>query len=156
MASPANSGTTLGVTPCFHQSKSAPNIPAMFCAPTTKASRLWASLHSSAPLAMRPCCKGRNMATITFKGKFKDVYSVDDTLAYSYFTIPKLDRRHCDMAAFRIHAKYGAYANSDMFSSMLARIVATLFPSGRIRTNEAMPDNVTVTHGFLSTITIEV
>lgn len=96
------------------------------------------------------------MATITFKGKFKDVYSVDDTLAYSYLVIPKLDRKNCDMAAFRSHAKYGAYANSDMFSSMLARIVATLFPSGRIRTNEAIPDNVTITHGFLSTITIEV
>lgn len=96
------------------------------------------------------------MATITFKGKFKSVYNMDDTLAYSYFAIPSIDRKHCDMAAFRSHAKYGAYANSDMFLGMLARAVAALFPSGRIRTNEAMPDNVTITHGFLSTITIEV
>lgn len=96
------------------------------------------------------------MATITFKGKFKSVYGMDDTLAYSYLTIPSIDKKHCDMAAFRSHAKYGAYANSDMFPGMLARIVSALFPHGRIQTNEAMPDNVTVVHGFLSTITIEV
>ena len=96
------------------------------------------------------------MATITFKGKFKHVHNTDDTIAYSYLAIPAIERKHCDMSAFRSHAKYGAYANSDMFPSMLASIVGALFPSGRIRTNEAIPDNVTVTHGFLSTVTISV
>jgi hypothetical protein len=94
------------------------------------------------------------MAKITFKAK---VQEMDPFLGgYQYVTVPKLERRHCDMHAFRIHPKFGSYANSDLFPNILARQREALFGSnGRLRL-DAIPENVTVdTSGFLAVVTIE-
>ena len=95
------------------------------------------------------------MATIQFKGKVKSAYYVDDTLAYRYIAVPALTRTHCDMAAFRSHPKYGAYANSDLFPGMLKGIRANVFAGDKLKL-DAIPEGVTVdTSGFLATVTFE-
>ena len=95
------------------------------------------------------------MATITFKTKLKQVYNMDDSLAYEYLDIPVFTRAHCDMGAFRNHPKYGGYANSDLFPGMLSRIRAQLFPHGMLKLS-AIPEGVTVKPGFLHVVTITV
>jgi hypothetical protein len=96
------------------------------------------------------------MARIQFKGKVQRVTNMDDTLAYEYIQVPVLDRKHCDMAAFRSHAKYGGYANSDLFKGMLARIRSDRFGSGMLKLS-AIPEGVNVdTSGFLAVVSIEV
>jgi hypothetical protein len=63
------------------------------------------------------------MARIQFKGKVQTMRNADDDSAvYEYIQVPEFDRKHCDMNAFRIHKKYGSYANSDLFKGMLNRI----------------------------------
>lgn len=82
------------------------------------------------------------MASITFKAKVSD----------RRIKVPKLTRAHCDMAAFRTHPKFGAFANSDLFQSVLARAVPLKFIN-----LDSIPDNVTVdASGFLANVTIEV
>ena len=102
------------------------------------------------------------MARITFKGKVQDVWYVgdDSAPAYRYVQVPTLDRKHCDMAAFRAHPKYGAYANSDLFLGMLSRIRAQVFSdcatSGHMRLDR-IPAGVTVdTSGFLAVVSFDV
>ena len=96
------------------------------------------------------------MARIQFKAKIQTIYNTDDTPAYDYIQVPELDRKHCDMHAFRQHKKYGAYANSDLFKGMLKRIRSDIF-QGRPLKLDAIPNNVTVdTSGFLAVVTIEV
>lgn len=96
------------------------------------------------------------MATIQFKAKIQTVYNMDDTPAYYYIHVPELDRKHCDMPAFRQHKKYGPYANSDLFKGMLKRIRSDIFQGRPLKLN-AIPEGVTVdTSGFLAVVTIEV
>lgn len=97
------------------------------------------------------------MATIQFKRKTEKVYNMDDSIAYEGFKIPRIRKMHCDMNAFRSHAKYGSYANSDMFEGMIARKMKELFPSGYIKLSDELPENVKInTSGFLAVVTIEV
>lgn len=56
---------------------------------------------------------GDIVAKIQFKGKLQTVKYVDGAIAYQYIQVPELDRKHCDMQAFRVHPKFGSYANSD-------------------------------------------
>lgn len=96
------------------------------------------------------------MATIRFKGKVQTMYYVDDTVAYEYVHVPEFDRKHCDMAAFRSHPKYGAYANSDLFKGTLRRIRSDVFGGRPLKLNE-IPEGVHVdTSGFLAVVTMEV
>jgi hypothetical protein len=67
------------------------------------------------------------MATIKFRGKVERLLNMDGTLCYSYIRVPALDRKHCDMHAFRTHPKFGGYANSDLFVGMLKRIRSDRF-----------------------------
>lgn len=98
------------------------------------------------------------MAKIQFKGKIRTCRFTDDSKSYDYIQIPELDRKHCDMPAFRNHPKYGSYANSDMFKAMLSRIKVQKF--GSLTTTlklNAIPEGVNVdTSGFLAVVTIEV
>lgn len=97
------------------------------------------------------------MATIVFKGKVKPLYWANDELAYEYIAIPELDRKHCNMAAFRNHPKYGAYANSDLFKGILAGIKRDLFGNRTTLRLDEIPEGVTVdTSGFLAIVTITV
>lgn len=96
------------------------------------------------------------MAQIQFKGKIQTVYNMDDSVAYKYIQIPQVDRKHCDMNAFRSHAKYGAYANSDLFKGMLRRIRQETFGKDILRL-DAIPPGVNVdTSGFLAVVTFDV
>lgn len=99
------------------------------------------------------------MARIEFKAKAQAVYNPDDTLAYHAVRVPKLERRHCDMAAFRTHPKYGGLANSDLFPDILARIRRDVFGlkhTDHLRLDQ-IPDGVMVNRsGFLTEISVEV
>ena len=96
------------------------------------------------------------MAKIQFKGKVEKVYNMDNSVCYEYINVPQLDRKHCDMHAFRIHPKYGAYANSDLFKGMLKRIRSEYFANGILRL-DAIPEVVNCdTSGFLAIVSFEV
>ncbi len=97
------------------------------------------------------------MAQIQFKGKVKHVRYADGSHAFDYIAIPELDRKHCDMAAFRSHPKYGGFANSDMFKGILSRIKVQKFGSltTMLKLN-AIPEGVNVdTSGFLAVVTFD-
>ena len=102
------------------------------------------------------------MARIQFKSKPKRMLKAGpidgpQELDYLYIDVPELTRQHCDMGAFRIHPKYGPYANSDLFPGMLRRIRESTFgTSGRLNLN-AVPAGVSVdTSGFLAIVTMDV
>ena len=98
------------------------------------------------------------MARIQFKAKAEDVhYAGEDAPRYQRVKIPELKRAHCDMHAFRIHAKYGAYANSDLFPAMLARLKRERFGSSGYIRLDAVPEGVQVdASGFLVSVSFEV
>jgi hypothetical protein len=96
------------------------------------------------------------MATIKFKAKVQTMYSMDDVPLYQFVQVPEFKRSHCDMNAFRKHDKYGAYANSDLFAGMLARIRKDRFSGAMLRLDQ-IPECVTVdATGFLVTVTFDV
>jgi hypothetical protein len=96
------------------------------------------------------------MSRISFKGKIRQVYNVDDSLAWEYIAIPKLERKHCDMNAMRKHPKLGGIANSDLFPNALARIQRDLFKGSELRLDR-LPEGVSVdTSGFLAVVSFEV
>jgi hypothetical protein len=96
------------------------------------------------------------MSNITFKTKVKTMYNMDNSIAYQYLSVPALKRSHCDMRSFRIHPKYGAYANSDFFEGMLNKIKADKFYNGIIKLDN-IPDGVIVdTSGFLASVSFDV
>lgn len=95
-------------------------------------------------------------ARIQFKGKVQTMYNIHDIVAYEYIQVPVLDRKHCDMNAFRTHPKYGSYANSDLFPGMLSRIRKDKFGGTVLKLN-AVPEGVHVdTSGFLAVVTFYV
>ena len=96
------------------------------------------------------------MATIRFRGKIETVrYAFSDEVACRRIKVPKFERRHCNMAEFRCHPKYGAYANSDLFLSILSRIKRDTF--GDYLRLDRIPENVTVnTEGYLAEVTLSI
>lgn len=95
------------------------------------------------------------MATISFQAKLETVWNLDDTPAYQCVKVPTLDRKHCDMPAFRKHPRFGSYANSDLFRGILARIKRERL--GEYIRLDRVPDGVTIdTSGFLVRVSIEV
>ena len=90
---------------------------------------------------------------IKFKAKIRTIRWADGgDIAYECIDVPKLSARHCDMAAFRANPKYSAYANSDLFGSVLSNIRDRL---GRRVRLDSVPDGVSVdTSGFLAEVTI--
>jgi hypothetical protein len=96
------------------------------------------------------------MAKITFKGKVRMVWLPDESaIAYGYIQVPELKRTHCDMAAFRSHAKYGGLANSDLFPNVLSRIRKERL--GDVVRLDRIPDGVTIRDtGFLHEVSIDV
>lgn len=96
------------------------------------------------------------MATVKFKAKVQAMRNGDGSVAYEYIQVPELDRKHCDMPAFRTHPKYGAYANSDLFKGMLKRIRAEVFGGNYLKLH-AIPEAVSVdTSSFLAVVSFEV
>ena len=98
------------------------------------------------------------MSRINFKGKIESVYYAGDALpSYRRIKIPELARRHCDMASFRQHPKYGSYANSDLFAGILKRIKADTFGGKEYLRLDAIPAGVTVDEsGFLAEVSFNV
>ena len=96
------------------------------------------------------------MPTITFRAKPETVWNHDDTPAYRLVKVPKIERRHCDMDAFRRHPKIGPYANSDLFANILKREFTAAGIRDHIRL-DALPACVCVDDGgFLATVTITI
>lgn len=94
------------------------------------------------------------MANATFKAKPETIFNHDGTPAYRRVKVPALERRHCDMAAFRSHAKFGAYANSDLFVGLLRRQLKEAGIGAYIRLDQ-LPPCVTVDESsFLVSVTI--
>ena len=102
--------------------------------------------------------KGKTMAKIKFKVKPEPVTYVGDTEpSYYRLKIPTLARTHCDMPAFRVHPKYGPYANSDMFPGMLKRIKADIFRGKEFIRLDDIPPGVSVdTSSFLAVVSFDV
>jgi hypothetical protein len=97
------------------------------------------------------------MASITFKAKIQAIKQQDGAVAYQYVTVPRLERKHCDMSAFRSHPVFGALANSDLFPGILSRIRAELIGGGLGLRMDKLPSNVSVNDtGFLAVITVTV
>ena len=96
------------------------------------------------------------MATISFKAKSHAMHSVGGELLYTYITVPQFTRKHCDIAAFRAHSKYGPYANSDLFAGMLSHIRKNTFKNGILKLHE-VPEGVRVdASGFLVSVSFDV
>lgn len=94
------------------------------------------------------------MPAITFKGKIETIYNMDDTVAYRRIKVPAIERRHCDMPAFRTHTRFGAYSNSDLFKSMLRHALTAAGIGEYIRLDQ-LPECVTVdASGFLASVSI--
>jgi hypothetical protein len=96
-------------------------------------------------------------ATIQFKAKVHTMNYVDETFAYQYIPIPSFTRGHCNMPAFRSHAKYGSFANSDLFQGVLNKIKKNTFGDTKWLRLDRIPENVTVDlSGFLAHVIITV
>lgn len=96
------------------------------------------------------------MAQISFRAKVETLRYVDNTVASVRIKVPELKRSHCDMAAFRVHPKYGSYANSDLFPAILKRIRAEKFGGDYLKMDR-IPEGVSVDQsGFLATVTVDV
>ncbi|QIG74367.1 hypothetical protein EVC08_055 [Rhizobium phage RHph_N65] len=95
------------------------------------------------------------MATIEFKAKPEQVFNMDDTLAFVRVKVPTLERKHCDMPAFRKHAKFGGLANSDLFKNVLSKIRRDRL--GEYIRLDRIPEGVSVdTSGYLAVVSIDV
>lgn len=95
---------------------------------------------------------------VTFKAKVRRMLNPDDTVAYRYVDVPEtFGRQHCDMQAFRNSARFGHFANSDLFPGMLRHAVAQtgIKPGGRLKLDGPLPDGVTVDEsGFLAVVSV--
>ena len=95
------------------------------------------------------------MATIQFRGKIEQVYTMEDEPAFQQIKVPELTRKHCDMAAFRTHPRFGGLANSDLFPGILARIRREKL--GDYIRLDRVPDGVQVDDsGFLAVVRVDV
>lgn len=93
---------------------------------------------------------------IEFKAKVQTVYHMDDTVAYTYVSVPNFTRSHCDIAAFRKHPKYSGLVNSDLFKNVLARIKTNVAKNGVIRLDR-LPEGCEIdTSGFLAKVKLTI
>ena len=94
------------------------------------------------------------MPTIKFKAKVETIHNMDGTFAFQRVKVPAFSRNHCDMAAFRKHPRFGSYANSDLFPSMICRALTALGVGSHVRLDD-IPASVTVdASGFLARVTV--
>lgn len=101
------------------------------------------------------------MATIQFKAKPETIRAFDANGKLCepapVVFCPRLTSRHCDMASFRKHPRYGSFANSDLFKGMLARIRKEKFGDSGVVHLDNPPAGVVVdTSGFLAVVTVTV
>ena len=95
------------------------------------------------------------MATIEFRAKVEQIYTMEGEPAFKRIKVPALTRKHCDMAAFRKHPRFGGLANSDLFPGVLARIRREKL--GEYIRMDRVPDTVKVDDsGFLAVVRVDV
>lgn len=96
------------------------------------------------------------MPAIEFKAKPETIYNTDETIAFVRIKVPAIERRHCDMNAFRTHPRFGSYANSDLFPSMIRRALKDSGVGDYIRLDK-IPECASVdASGFLARVVIEI
>lgn len=84
-------------------------------------------------------------------------YAGDSVPAYRRIKVPEFKNHHCNMAQFRQHAKYGDYANSDLFCGILRRIKAEVFAGRDYLRLDSIPSGVVVDEtGFLAEVSFDV
>ena len=94
------------------------------------------------------------MAQIEFRAKVEQIYNMDDTPAFQRIKVPALDRKHCDMNAFRKHPKFGGFANSDLFRNVLTKIRRERL--GEYIRLDRVPEGVKIdTSGFLAVVSFD-
>lgn len=100
---------------------------------------------------------GPRIAPIVFRAKIEHIYAVEnrDTPLYSHVKVPVIKRSHCDMHLFRCKSqRYGALANSDLFSAALKRGLADMGIGAYLRLDR-LPAGVEVDDsGFLAKVSI--
>lgn len=98
------------------------------------------------------------MATIAFRAKVEPMtYAGDASPSYYRIKIPEFKSHHCNMAQFRQHPKYGGFANSDLFPSILKRIRNEVFSGRDYLRLDSIPTSVKVdTSGFLAEVSFDV
>ena len=98
--------------------------------------------------------------TITFKAKrHRQEYAGHPDLHSEWIDVPAIRREHCNIAAFRASARFGPYANSDLFPAMVKRELAQRGITGRLKFEDQfgryeLPEGVEVKAGWLDTVTI--
>lgn len=95
---------------------------------------------------------------ITFKAKIQqyEYAGRDGEFAPAFVQVPKNLASHANRDAFRQSKAFGAYANSDLFESLLHRAIAKMGIGKTIRTANP-PQGVSIDDsGFLSIITITI
>ncbi len=94
---------------------------------------------------------------VSFRGKVEQIYNPDNTLAYERIKVPKVVRRHCDMDAFRQHARFGGFANSDLFHAMINGFLRRQLGIGDYIRLDQVPAAVAVDRSaFLAAVTITI
>ncbi|RAS59509.1 hypothetical protein C8D87_114121 [Lentzea atacamensis] len=98
------------------------------------------------------------MATVSFKAKASDVFSVDREFMYRQVKVPIIGTRHCDMAAFRSHPKFHGLANSSLFPGALKGALKGMgvIVGGHLRLDNLPPGVEVDDTGFLAVVTIEI
>lgn len=96
------------------------------------------------------------MPAITFRAKPETIWKHDDTPDYRRVKVPAIQRRHCDMHAFRSHPQFRSYANSDLFAALIGRHFKAAGIGEWLRLDQ-LPPCVTVDEsGFLAAVTIQI
>lgn len=97
------------------------------------------------------------MLKIAFKAKIKYIDNPNNSSSKAYIAVPTFTANHCNMGAFRQSKRFGAYANSNLFPAVLARLRGDLFGVRMIIKLSDLPNCVTVdTSKFLAVVTITV
>lgn len=101
--------------------------------------------------------------TIVFRAKIQETPYTDGTLASRRIPVPTLTTKHvADMNRARQSKRFGDYANSDLFPSMVRREAekagcVRIGDTLRVDLLRPLPDGITVdASGFLATVTIRI
>lgn len=96
----------------------------------------------------------------TFRAKARESRYSDGTLAGRWIQVPYLRRSHVDMGMARASKRWGMYANSDLFESMLNRAVENMGARKvgdalKLDLTKPLPDGISIDEsGFLAEVRI--
>lgn len=96
------------------------------------------------------------MPTITFRAKIETIYNMDGSPAYRRVKVPAVERRHCDIQAFRDHPKFRGFVNSDLFKGLLRRQLALAGVKEHLRLDHLPACAAVDESGFLAVVTLTI